>query len=239
MSATTRRSRNYKEKSSMFTFGHFALPLAAVVALGLLFFGIKLFFLAPPDKMGTAAPGVKTAAAPEAGVELEPIRMNTGWDNPDVDIDDAQPEGVIIGVTDRTPSAPTPSRERGESITLAGPIGVAEVVTRRAENSEKPASKTETRPNRAVTPKAPSSPVKSDSGRWAVQVGAFVNQSGATTMAEQVNRLGYKATVSRSDASGKTYHRVRVMAGNNRESANKLAAELERKGYPVAVVPAQ
>jgi cell division septation protein DedD len=50
MAATTRRARNYKEKSSGFTFGHFALPVAAVIALGLLLVGIKLFFLSPPEQ---------------------------------------------------------------------------------------------------------------------------------------------------------------------------------------------
>jgi DedD protein len=236
MPATTRRSRNYKGKSSMFALGYFALPLAAVLALGLLFFGIKFFFLAPPDRTAAIVPSAPVAVAPEAEVELEPIQMNMQWDDLAGTIDDTPQEEAVIGVTDQAPPTPAPLPE--ERVALAGPIGGTGVAARQPGNVERTASRAETRPSRAETQKPAASSAASDS-KWAVQVGAFVNQSGATAMAEQVRKLGYKATVSRSDASGKTYHRVRVIAGDNRESANRLAAELERKGYPVAVVPAR
>ena len=54
---------------------------------------------------------------------------------------------------------------------------------------------------------------------------------------EQARKDGYSATVARGELSGKEYHRVRVAAGSTRESAEKLAAELEKKGYPVSLVP--
>jgi len=66
-----------------------------------------------------------------------------------------------------------------------------------------------------------------------------VNGNSATTLVSEVKKQGYTASVSRADSSGKTFHRVRVNAGGTREDANRLAAELERKGYPVSVVPMQ
>ena len=241
MSATTRRSRNYKEKSSMFAFGHFALPLAAVLALGLLFVGIKIFFFVPPDRTTANAPGARASAPPESGGTVEHARVNAQPENPIENANEILLEPVTLAKTDAEPPAPTPTQ--AESITLAGPIETVEIVTRPPETKNKASAKTEPRPNLAETrPKRGETPrpaaVPSNS-KWAVQVGAFINQSSAAATAEEMRKLGHKAAVSKSEMAGKTYHRVRVMAGNNREGANRLAAELERKGYPVAVVPVQ
>jgi cell division septation protein DedD len=225
----------------MFAFGHFALPLAAVLALGLLFVGIRIFFLSPPDRTEADIPSVRTSQPPEAGGGEESDRANVQQANPIENVEEVPLEPVTM--TEADPAPPPSASAPVESITLAGPVETVEIVTRPSETKDKKAVKADTRPNRAVTPPnrggttRPAAPPANS--KWAVQVGAFINQNSAATTAEEMRKLGHKATVSKSEMSGKTYHRVRVMAGNNRESANKLAAELERKGYPVAVVPVQ
>ena len=78
----TRRTRNYKEKKPMTTFGQFILPLTVIMALALLFFSVKLFFFntdgtdeitvpreetvkqAPADPVPAERPAEITPAAP-------------------------------------------------------------------------------------------------------------------------------------------------------------------------------
>jgi cell division septation protein DedD len=237
MAATTRRSRNYKEKNSMFAFGHFALPVAAVVALGLLFIGIKLFFLTPSERVDAGFTDVTPRLNYAAEAEREPL--------PDIEplpLGAPDPaEGTLIasgaGVsTVQVTPPPVVQEPRAETIT-AGPIASGAAAARPEARVSEPSPRNTPRTGASAgrTP-ARTAPSPADS-KWAVQVGAFVNQGSAASLVDQIRKQGYTAAVSKSDMSGKTYHRVRVPAGDSRESANRLAAELERKGYPVAVVP--
>ncbi|MDR1651437.1 MAG: SPOR domain-containing protein [Synergistaceae bacterium] len=224
MAATTRRARNYKERSSGFTFGHFALPIAAIAALGLLFIGVKLFFLTPPERVGRETARItppieqetqKTAEVPD--FELVPPAVT---DNP---FANAEPER--LETTD-------------VSIVLAGPLTQTGTPVRSAQTSASAGgarnTQVSTRPARTSAPPAqvPSNP----NAKWGVQIGAFVNADSASNLMSEIKRQGYSASISKVDSSGKTFHRVRVGAGNTRESADKLASELEKRGYPVAVV---
>jgi cell division septation protein DedD len=90
-------------------------------------------------------------------------------------------------------------------------------------------------------PAAPKAPAKAPppGSAWAVQVGAFSKESGASEVLNEMKKMGYSASISKSDASGATFHRVRVAAGKSREEAQRVASALEKKGYPVLVVPAR
>ena len=89
----TRRTRNYKEKKPMTTFGQFILPLTVIMALALLFFSVKLFFFntdgtdeitvpreetvkqAPADPVPAERPAEITPAAPAVKkVEVKPAQ---------------------------------------------------------------------------------------------------------------------------------------------------------------------
>lgn len=239
MSSLSRKSRNYKERRRILTFGHFALPLAALVALGLLFVGIKLFFLTPSQRTSTETASYDVATTKTVSLEEEIVP---------VEAEEKQ--------TPPPPATPSVKPETKQKVQLAGPVD------HQAKTSSKPqaaaenrsvakrntaASTTKKRTETAVSSKGSTSapekgtkkPVAQSQGSssWAVQIGAFVNQEGAVRLVEQARKDGYSATVARGELSGKEYHRVRVAAGSTRESAEKLAAELEKKGYPVSLVP--
>ncbi|MDR3280578.1 MAG: SPOR domain-containing protein [Synergistaceae bacterium] len=224
MAATTRRARNYKEKNSGFTFGHFALPIAAVVALGLLFIGVKLFFLTPPQRAGvqvsqgtpaetgqaTAAPDFKLASTSEISFPtVEPETLETT-------------EVAIVLASPLTQTG-APSKVSGAS------SGSSLRTTSSRESST------------AARPAVPAASHASSNAnaKWGVQIGAFVNVDSASSLVSDMKKQGYAASISKVDSSGKTFHRVRVGAGGTRESADKLATELEQKSYPVTVVQMQ
>jgi cell division septation protein DedD len=232
MAATTRRSRITKMKGSGITFGHFALPVAAVVALGLLFMGIKLFFLTPPNHGAGELARIETpvfSEQPEA-LDDEPDFMLAGSD-PEI----IAPERLEISDTEDI------------SFVLAGPLtpsgkktGSSAGTTERAvatNNTQTRGAAAKTAPPTPTAKASASTAARGAKSKWGVQIGAFVNAGSASTLVTEVKKLGYAASVSKGAASGKTFHRVRVGAGNSREDANRLAAELSAKGYPVSVVP--
>jgi cell division septation protein DedD len=228
MAATTRRARSYKEKNSIFTFGHFALPIAAVIALGLLFVGIKLFFLTAPEKIG-----VEVVSDESLGSNQGPVVSLL--EQPDFALTESDYEIKIA------PGGPEKLETTDVSIILASPLtqtgapartSVPSAASKRETKRETPqtAAKTQTTQAAAKT--------KADANaKWGVQIGAFVNEGSASTLLSEVEKQGYLASISKVDSSGKTFHRVRVGAGNTREDAAHMASELKRKGYPVSVVP--
>ena len=235
MAATMRRARNYKEKSTGFTFGHFALPIAAVIALGLLFVGIKLFFLSPPKQAGIPV----TRETFVSGTHDSPAPL---FEEPDFSLAD---EGLF---GDGLQAAEPEKTETTEiAIVLAGPLTArgtpaASSGTTSAKADAKKAAPAVSVPAANTKKAQPASPPRTNTApaansKWGVQIGAFVNANSATTLVSEVQKKGYTASVSKVDSSGKTFHRVRVGAGSTREDANRLAVELERKGYPVSVVP--
>jgi cell division septation protein DedD len=243
MAATSRRTRTYKEKGSGFTFGHFALPVAAVIALALLFVGIKLFFLMPAGRIG-----IEVVPAP---IDLSAQSER----NPQIAaplVAESEPaEGEMASsAAPAVNTSPAETAGGGEAIVLAGPIAPNGTSARvrpsapaaPANNSAAANTVRNTQPavrTAAAKPRNSAGAVLGTNGKWAVQIGAFVKQEGASMLLSEVEKQGYVASISKVDSSGKTFHRVRVNAGGSREDAAKLAAELERKGYPVAVVPTQ
>ncbi|MDR1508796.1 MAG: hypothetical protein LBS53_04090, partial [Synergistaceae bacterium] len=172
MAATTRRARSYKEKSSIFTFGHFALPVAAVIALGLLFVGIKLFFLTSPEKIGVevvsdedltsqrgpAAPIVEQPdfALAESDYEVKPVpRVAEKLETSDVSI-------ILAG----------PLTQTGSPVKMPGSSAASKADAKR--ETAPAAVKTQTVPATARTKTNPNA-------KWGVQIGAFVNESSAST----------------------------------------------------------
>ena len=235
MAATMRRARNYKEKSTVFTFGHFALPVAAVIAIGLLFVGIKMFFLSPPRPTGIPV----TSEIFASGTHDIPAPL---IQEPDFALTE---DGLFGAGIQSTAAAAEPAEVAGDPIILAGPLSARDTpITSSAANAAStdtarttPAANTNTARPAAPARANTTTPAAPANSRWGVQVGSFVDANNANYLAQRIQREGYTTSVSRIDLSGTTYHRVRVSAGNTREDANRLAAELQRKGHPVSVVP--
>lgn len=234
MGSTTRKTRNYKEKSSMLAFGHMMLPLSILIAVGLLFLGIKLFFSSTSEPDGveitpSASVMEQTDAAAQQNAQTETV-YGTGDNIDPVD----------------TPSAGSQQAANSEQITLASPVSSSGTNTSSQQTqktqSAKPTSSTNAAPahtsntSAAKPTAARPQPTGARSGAFGVQIGAFTKKEGAESVVKDAARQGYKATISSTVSSGKTFYRVRVAAGNTRGDAERLAAELEKKGFPVSIV---
>ncbi|MDR1580332.1 MAG: SPOR domain-containing protein [Synergistaceae bacterium] len=227
MAATTRRSRIIKRKGSGITFGHFALPVAAVVALGLLFVGIKLFFLTPDNHGAAEITRIETPVFSEQPAALA--------DEPDFMLAESDPEIIVpekLETTDVSLVLASPLTQSGNPARASS--GTAEQ-TAGTKNTQKRASAASAAKTSRPASTAAAKP--STNAKWGVQVGSFVNEGSASTLVSEIKKQGYSASVSKADLSGKTFHRVRVEAGNSREDADSLAVKLRDKGYPVSVVP--
>lgn len=212
----------------MFAFGHLALPLAAIIALLVLFIGAKLFFLSPSDNGGSSSSGTDTTAS---------TSDRTGNGNT------ASPRDDDPLRTDTDPTQTQPGSTSSSDGLYAGPIGSDGSTGTSASGGEQTASTPSSgsqgsgqsgRTSGANTPSRSSS-TGSLNVKFGVQVGAFLRAEGAEALMEEMTKSGYKAAISVGESSGKTYHRVRVAAGDNRAEAEKMAAELKKK-YPVLIV---
>ena len=219
----------------MLAFGHFVLPLAAIVALGLLFVGIKLFFLTPGDRGGIDVAPVPPVAA-QQDQEVPPTDTVAGSETVD--------HGTTLvagGDPVSTADTQTPNTTPGgaSEAVLAGPLGGSSPSSGTNAQTTRPVDGTVVtpRPTDSTTPPPANRPRVSANVRWGVQIGAFQKEEGAKTLADEVRKAGYTASISTAkNSSGTTFHRVRVAAGNSRDDAAKLSVELEKKGYPVLVV---
>lgn len=225
MGSTARKTRNYKEKSSMLALGHIALPLAAVIAVGLLFVGIKLFFLSPqdgdaiefrPQEQASELADDRTYAqtpSPEAPAPLDTVPQQIETKDPErIEVVLASPVSQTKDAGSDRPSAARPQQQQQK------PAGsAAQGRTQQAAATKKPAP-------------------AAAGGSFGVQIGAFTRREGAESVAENAAKLGYKAFISSVQSGGKTFHRVRISAGNSRADAEHMSAELEKKGFPVSIV---
>lgn len=88
----------------------------------------------------------------------------------------------------------------------------------------------------AVTPVP--APHAAISGKWAVQVGSYVNERNARTVERKLAQRGYHAYVSRYRKSGHTYYRVRVGPYADRAAAERVVSGVARAfGGRAEVVP--
>jgi len=74
---------------------------------------------------------------------------------------------------------------------------------------------------------------------WGVQIGSFKSSDAANRLKTKVSKEGYNAFVSKAVVKNSTYYRVTVSAGNQRNEADKCAAQLKQAGYPILVVRLQ
>lgn len=280
---SSRKSRNYKGKRPMFAFGQLVLPIAAILALGLLFTGIKLFFFAPPNTH-TSEPVeyVPHPASQDHSVDItSKVTQNTTQAELKEKVPAKKTGGtsvLLAGPVDPATEAVTPvMKPSNEGKKTASTKKIAEKVIPSKESIEKqktaekkvlpkkevktnsmapqtstkqtPAKQTSAKqtPEKAETTVRSKPTVKSPtptivpslkSGTlWGVQIGAFTKREGADILAEQAKKDGYSPIVSQYEVEGKQFFRVRVKSGTDRDVAATVAAELEKKGYPVALVP--
>ena len=275
---SSRKSRNYKGKRPMFAFGQLVLPIAAVLALGLLFTGIKLFFFAPPGTH-TSEP-IEYVPQPASQDYSADVSSKWGANTTHAESKDRVPQKkaggssiVLAGPVDPATEAVTPVMKSSNEVKKGTPVTPAKKTAEKNTPSKEPVekqkaekkvtSKKETKANTAETQtptrqsrvkpikteptvtskptvKAPTPtivPSLKSGTLWGVQIGAFTKREGADILAEQAKKDGYSPIVSQYEVEGKQFFRVRVKSGTDRDVAATVAAELEKKGYPVALVP--
>lgn len=88
-------------------------------------------------------------------------------------------------------------------------------------------------------PNAPERTVAASSytGMWVVQLGAFSNQENAEQLTVDLRRQGFAAFLSQLSTSSGQLHRVRIGPQKDRESAEAMAARLQKAGHTGQVLP--
>jgi rare lipoprotein A len=109
------------------------------------------------------------------------------------------------------------SRAAGVALGLIGP-GVAPVRLRVIAA-----------PPEAVRPAA-------DAGIFAVQVGAFTEETGARALQRQLSEAGFETYVRRADDGGRVLYRVRAGRFTTRSEAAAHAEQIRARGHPTIVV---
>ena len=208
----TRRTRNYKEKKPMTTFGQFILPLTVIMALALLFFSVKLFFFntdgtdeitvpreetvkqAPADPVPAERPAEITPAAPAVKkVEVKPAQPV------DVKKEEAKKESTAAAV--KAPAKP------------------AAAVKETAPKTEAP-QKTEAK-----------------SVRWDIQIGAFASKENALQLIEKARKQGHEVYLVEEKKNGAPFYKESVInQKKGRHDAVALSKVLEKEGYPYFLV---
>lgn len=190
------------------------LPIVGVVALGILILGIRLFFL--PSKPSAPLADLAAPVVPSVpSLPVEPSDVGEAPQKPELTV---KPSAIAVPVKDGNLDE-TPAEKP------AAPASPA---------SAKPAPSSSS-PSGTVQATKPAQPTSAQ-GNWGVQVGAFTSQDMAKGLASKLRANGENVIVVQADISGKTYFRVRVVAGSTRQDAEKKAQVLKSQGYPTLVV---
>ena len=253
---SSRRSRNYKEKRPMLAFGHFILPIATVVALGMLFVGIKLFFLSPAPQENNVTYAVPETddgtcgdyapaetLSPDAPRQPETVQKNSVVLAVPVDPEkeDRKKETPKTAVTPKPAAKPvkTEKPDKPDKTDKTEKLDVAEknIKVEKKEPVQKSTVKT---PQTGAAVNTNRVPQTVTGGKWTVQIGAFSKRDGAEALVAKAREDGLSAVISSAKVDGKDFYRVRVAPYfKTREDAAGRASEIEQKGYPVSVFPAE
>lgn len=215
----SRRTRSYKDKRPAGVFGQFMLPFAVVMAIALLYFSIKLFFLSGGSNKREDSAG---------GQAVVPVQTRPA----------VQPAPA------EQPQSQTPAQVQPQ--TVAGPVGTwathtphaATTTTKPTAAQSTPSSVSSTEPKTAQTiPPAASTakPLPLSIRRYDVQIGAFSSRDNAVQLVQKVRAQGYEVYVNEPEQEGPPY-RVRVKGTVERQRAESLSAKLKELGYPIYII---
>lgn len=208
----SRRTRNYKDRNFIASFGQFILPLAVIMAIALLYFSMKLFFLPPSSS-----------------------RARSGDDSPAVSIDVTQ-RPADLPVTIATPPTTAPTQAQ-PSVTTTAPVGgtAQPIQARPIADATRPQTQAQTPQKPAVS--APAAQPSGSGQRFDVQIGAFTSRENAAQLTQKTRGQGYDVYINEGVQNGTTYFRVRVKGAAQRSASQELSAKLQAQGYPVFIVP--
>lgn len=212
----TRRTRNFKEKSTASNIlGRLIMPLAVIMALALFYFSIKLFFFSPPREERTLPSTVNPPAV------TEPYENGDDYGDNLPPLDDMDDTSTITPETPPTEHKPDPAPD-------------VKPVEKPKPAETKPVQKPAEKPKPSATRQPTSS--QSSGPRWDVQIGGFRARSGAELTVKQAREKGYSAYVVDEKLDGKPFYKVRVRGHSDKNEARALSQKLAAMGFPVYVV---
>ena len=215
----TRRTRNFKEKSTASNIlGRLIMPVAVVMALALFYFSIKLFFFSPPREEQHPLPSTVNPPA-----VTEPYEGGDDYGDELPPIDDMDDTSTI------TPETP-PAEQKPEPAETVKPAEKPKPAA--TKPVRKPAEKPKPKPAVPQQPK----PSQSSGPRWDVQIGGFRARSGAELTVKQAREKGYSAYVVDEKLDGQPFYKVRVRGHADKNEARALSQKLAAAGFPVYVV---
>ena len=215
----TRRTRNFKEKSTASNIlGRLIMPVAVVMALALFYFSIKLFFFSPPREEQHPLPSTVNPPA-----VTEPYEGGDDYGDELPPIDDMDDTSTI------TPETP-PAEQKPEPAETVKPAEKPKPAV--TKPVQKPAEKPKPKPAVPQQPK----PSQSSGPRWDVQIGGFRARSGAELTVKQAREKGYSAYVVDEKLDGQPFYKVRVRGHADKNEARALSQKLAAAGFPVYVV---
>lgn len=243
----------------MIAFGQLILPLSAVIAVGMLLVGVKLFFMTPsiPSPSVEEKPSVSVPRHDET--QSGEISLKTSASHKRI-LSHKTPKQKLVAVP-LVQASPLSSSDSRKNLPALSPLGRGihstpeRVLSPNGEKNssletktspqvkgqvEESTSKTQQRSSTVVKEgisqdkKTPSNLSLSD---WGVQIGAFSQREAAEALCQKVGEEGFNGSVVQATLDGKIFFRVRIYAGHDRSSAEALAAKLKAKGYPTLIVP--
>lgn len=215
----TRRTRNFKEKSTASNIlGRLIMPVAVVMALALFYFSIKLFFFSPPREEQHPLPSTVNPPA-----VTEPYEGGDDYGDELPPIDDMDDTSTI------TPETP-PAEQKPEPAETVKPAEKPKPAV--TKPVQKPAEKPKPKPAVTQQPK----PAQSSGPRWDVQIGGFRARSGAELTVKQAREKGFSAYVVDEKLDGQPFYKVRVRGHADKNEARALSQKLAAAGFPVYVV---
>lgn len=215
----TRRTRNFKEKSTASNIlGRLIMPVAVVMALALFYFSIKLFFFSPPREEQHPLPST-----------VNPLAVTEPYEGGDDYGDELPPIDDMDDTSTITPETP-PAEQKPEPAETVKPAEKPKPAV--TKPVQKPAEKPKPKPAVTQQPKL----AQSSGPRWDVQIGGFRARSGAELTVKQAREKGYSAYVVDEKLDGQPFYKVRVRGHADKNEARALSQKLAAAGFPVYVV---
>jgi len=242
----TRRTRSYKEKKPIATFGQFILPLTVIMAVALLFFSVKLFFVDPndasvPKEGGAAAVQPKLTGSAESHEEEVPIKKpvkKAETKTSAVSIARPVDETKSVAITkDSARDAKGQPDEKKQSVrTAESTVKTTQINEPQKASAKKTATLSDGNRSPAVSTEQSAAADEKPTVRWDVQIGGFLSKKNAVELMEKARAQGYDVYMDESTMNQAPFYRVRVRGSENKEDARKTSAKLQQDGYPVYIV---
>ena len=159
--------------------------------------------------------------------EQVPLPGQAGEENRTIVLERDRSEPVPLATGSSPPPAPQAQAQAPQSQVAAQPAAV----------EPKPEPKPEMSAAKPATKPAQVGAAESSTGMWAVQLGSFSSQANADKLAAELRKQGYAAFLSELSTSSGELHRVRIGPQKDRESAEAMAARLQKAGHKGQVVP--